>query len=286
MNELLVNSGAGIAEINAVRKHLSLVKGGQLAAAAWPARVMVLTLSDVPGDLPEVIASGPLSPDPSTFADAIAIIEKYELAEKMPDTLLRYLREGSEGIHPETPKPGDVIFSEVSYNIIGSGAIALKSSEKRAIKLGFNVTNYGTSLFGDVEEAATRIASQALKIREKSFLPDPVCLLFGGETTLKVKGSGTGGRNQHLALLCADLLKDTKGITVLCGGSDGTDGPTGAAGAIVDSNTWRNALSCNIFPESYLEKFDSFNFFREAGGHLITGPTNTNVMDIAVVLIR
>ena len=285
LNDLLVKSGADINEINTVRKHLSLVKGGQLAASAYPAKVFTLTLSDVPGDLPEIIASGPLSPDPSTFSEALGIIEKLGLTGRLPETLYNYLKEGAMGLHPENPKRGDKVFEKVKNIIIGSNIKALQAAEQKASALGFRVINYGTSLFRDVPSAALHLADTIVKYRKELTHPEPLCILFGGETTLKVEANGLGGRNQHLALLSAKMARDMTGVTILCGGTDGTDGPTEAAGAVVDNNSWSEALAMKIDPEEFLRNFDSFHFFRKTGGVVITGPTMTNVMDMVVILV-
>ncbi len=285
MNNLLVKCGASISEINTVRKHLSNIKGGQLARIAYPATLVNLILSDVPGDDPAVIASGPTVPDRTTFADAMAVIEKYRLRDKFPRSLISHLQKGIDGIIPDNPRNGDRIFERVHNIIIGNNAAALSASAAKADELGFETFIFENSLFADVESASKQIIEKALFYRNDENRRKPRCLLFGGETTLAVKGSGKGGRNQHLAMLCAKLLRRHTGITVLCGGTDGTDGPTHAAGAVADNNTWTGAVLNRIDPEYYLENYDSFNFFREAGGHIITGPTFTNVMDIVVVLI-
>jgi len=285
MNDLLVKCGATISEINTVRKHLSLIKGGQLARAAYPAKVINLILSDVPGDDPGVIASGPTAPDNTTFGNAMEVILKYHLKEKMPQNLIRYLERGVSGEIPQNPPEGDPVFENVRNIITGNNRKALAGASVKAGELGCECVIYEDSLFMDVEAAAKLITGKALMHKKNKPAEKPLCLLFGGETTLAVHGSGMGGRNQHLALLCAKMLRHDEGITVLCGGTDGTDGPTGAAGAVIDCRTWTDAIMNRIDPCSYLERFDSFNFFREAGGHLITGPTYTNVMDIAVVII-
>ncbi|NMC41666.1 MAG: glycerate kinase [Bacteroidales bacterium] len=285
MNNLLVKCGASITEINTVRKHLSNVKGGKLAGIAFPATLVNLILSDVPGDDPGVIASGPTTPDSTTFADAMAIIEKYGLRDKFPHTLLSHLEKGIHGIIPGNPADGDIIFEKVHNIIIGNNSSALAASAAKADELGFETFIHENSVFTDVETASKQIIEKTLSYRNDVSCGKPRCILFGGETTLAVKGKGKGGRNQHLAMLCAKLLRRHPGITVLCGGTDGTDGPTHAAGAVVDNNTWTGAVLNRIDPEYYLGNFDSYNFFREAGGHIITGPTFTNVMDMVVVLI-
>lgn len=286
LNSLLVNSGADINEINTVRKHISSIKGGQLARAVYPARLISLIISDVPGDLPEVIASGPTVPDTTTYKQALDVLLKYDLVKSAPPGIIKYLEEGRDGARPETPGPTDHIFRKVHNIIIGSNKIALEAARSRAEDLGMNAYVIDTSLQGDCETVASYIVDEAVQIQADPAHPKPVCLLFGGETTLHMKGTGEGGRNQHLALLVAERLKDKAGITFLAAGSDGTDGPTDAAGAVVDSATYPSALDREMNPDDYLENFDSYNFFRVAGGHIVTGPTMTNVMDVIVVIIE
>lgn len=286
VNNLLIRSGASIHEINSVRKHLSRVKGGQLAREVWPATLVTLILSDVPGNAPDVIASGPTVPDTSTFSDAFKTIEKYELSTDITAGVLNYLRAGVAGLHPETPKPGDPVFSRTINLVAGTNLNALEGCRVYAESIGFNTFVVDIEMQGDTVHAAHSVIDTALYYQNNNDIKKPVCLLYGGETTLKVDGNGTGGRNQHLALAAAVRLQKHPGITVLSAGTDGTDGPTDAAGAVVDSGTISRAESKTGDPEKYLEEFDSYNFFRKAGGHIITGPTFTNVMDIIVVLIE
>lgn len=286
VNNLLVRCGASIHEINTVRKHLSGIKGGQLARLAWPATLVSLILSDVIGDSLDVIASGPTVPDPSTFSDALKILEKYNLIPDLTEGVLRYIRDGVDGRHPETPKPGDQIFSRTSNVLIGTNLTALGAARSFAFDEGFDTTIVTNRMSGNSVEMAYDIAESAIRYKNDNSVKKPACLLYGGETTLKVEGLGMGGRNQHMALCAAVRLKETNGITLLAAGTDGTDGPTGAAGAVVDSDTIKHAVSVGEDPEKYLMEFDSYNFFRKTGGHIITGPTYTNVMDIVIVLIE
>jgi glycerate 2-kinase len=285
LNNLLVNCGAGISEINAVRKHLSAIKGGQLAKAVYPATLISLILSDVIGDALDIIGSGPTSPDPSTFRQTITVMEKYSLSKQVSASILNYLQEGEKSNHPETPKPGDHIFEKTTNVIIGNNLLALEASERKARELNLNTLIVTDKLQGDIQKVAEYIASVSLKFQERGDVEKPLCLLFGGEPTVKMTGTGLGGRNQHLALLSANLIRNHPGITILSAGTDGTDGPTQAAGAVVDSDTIKDALSKNMFPDKYVEEFDSYNFFKTAGGQVITGPTMTNVMDIIVVIV-
>jgi hydroxypyruvate reductase/glycerate 2-kinase len=285
LNELLLKSGADIKEINTVRKHLSKVKGGQLAKAAYPASVITLVLSDVIGDPLDSIASGPTVADESSFDDALAVLKKYDLLHQIPSSLADYLKKGSEGIYPETPKPGDVIFDKIETIIIGSNKIALEACKQKAMEEGFDTFIITSGLQGNTVEAANKIIETALSF-QKDKPTKKTCLLFGGETTVKVSADGKGGRNQHLALYAALLLKDQKGITLLSAGTDGNDGPTPVAGAVVDVHTYGEALHQGLDIQKYLQNFDSFHFFEKAGGQIITGPTMTNVMDIIVVIIE
>lgn len=285
VNNLLVRCGASIDEINCVRKHLSLVKGGHLAGICRPATLVTLILSDVTGDPPDVIASGPTVPDPSTFRQALGIIEKYSLAPDLTSGVLKYLGEGASGLRPETPKPGDDVFSRSHTIIAGTNLIALEACGRAATDMGLNTFIIESRIKGDVETVAQSIVETALRYKQKSDLRKPAALLYGGETTLRVNGNGMGGRNQHLALSVAMRLRDNEGITFLSAGTDGTDGPTDAAGAVVDSATLKTAESKKIEPEKFLEEFDSYNFFRVAGGLIKTGPTFTNVMDLMITII-
>ena len=285
LNDLLVKSGATIQEMNTIRKHLSKVKGGGLARALFPSATVSLILSDVLGDPLDVIASGPTVPDPSTFSEALAIIGRYNIEPSIPSTLMNYLKDGADGNKAETPKPGDPVFNK-SFNIlIGNNKIALESAAEKAVRLGFEALIVDDKLQGNTLKASEYIIEKAISFRNQKRSQKPACLLFGGETTIKVTGVGMGGRNQHLALSAAILLRNNTGITILSAGTDGNDGPTDATGAVVDSDTINHAFSINIIPENYLKDFDSYGFFKKAGGHIITGPTRTNVMDIVVVLI-
>ncbi len=284
-NERLIKSGADIGEINAVRKHISKIKGGQLAEAIYPAQTISLILSDVIGDRLDVIASGPTYPDPTTFSDAIKVLDKYELKAKMPLSVVRYLEKGKKGDISDTPKPGNPIFSSVYNIIVGNNRMALEAACQKAHELGYRAHIIAGNVQGDEEEVANFILNTFEKY-QKRVSNVPVCLLFGGEPTVKVTGNGLGGRNQHLALYLATKLENNPGITVLCGATDGTDGPTDAAGAIVDSETMKKAREKNIHPQDYLENSDSYHFFKEVGGHLIIGPTRTNVMDMIIAIIE
>jgi Putative glycerate kinase len=286
VNNLLIRSGASINEINTVRKHLSEVKGGQLVRAIWPAASVSLILSDVAGNPLDVIASGPTVPDSTTFGEALKILSDYQLTNDITLPVLNYLKEGEKGIRSETPKPGDPLFTKTFNILAGTNLIALEAAKETAIDLDYNTFIIESEMRGDVEHLAQSIVDTALCYKNNNEIKKPVCLLYGGEPTIKVTGEGLGGRNQHLALSAAIKLQNKPGITILSAGTDGTDGPTKAAGAVVDSDTMHLALSIDIDPEKYLSEFDSFNFFKKTGGQIITGPTFTNVMDLVVVIVE
>jgi glycerate 2-kinase len=286
LNGLLINSGASISEINAVRKHLSSVKGGQLARAVYPATLVNLILSDVPGDPLEVIASGPTVPDSTTYEQALTVLSAYGLTEIIPDKVFHLLLNGVKGLQPETPKSGDKIFDKTFNILVGTNRIALDASKNKALEYNINAVIVDDQLQGDVSSVVEYIVETAVRFKNDKNEVKPVCLLFGGETTVKMTGKGTGGRNQHFALLSALLLQLNPGITILSAGTDGTDGPTDAAGAVVDSATIQEANLINLDPEIYLADFDSYNFFKNSGGLVMTGPTMTNVMDIIVVIVE
>jgi glycerate 2-kinase len=286
VNNLLIRCGASIDEINNVRKHLSRVKGGHLARIIQPARLVTLIISDVTGNPLDVIASGPTVPDSSTFSDALKVIQNYNLTTDITLGVLNYLKDGSQGIHPETPKPGDPLFSGTLNILAGTNQIALKAAKNHATSAGFKTYIIDSEIHGDVENICESILNTAITFKNNSEIRKPVCLLFGGETTVKINGDGLGGRNQHLALSAAIRLVKIPGITLLSAGTDGTDGPTDAAGAVVDAETVQKASSLNADPENYLCQFNSYNFFKRVGGHINTGPTFTNVMDLIVVLVE
>ncbi len=274
----LLNAGADINELNAVRKHISSVKGGRLAQAAYPARTISLIVSDVIGDPLDVIASGPTAPDASTWHDAMDVMEKYSVTS--PDAVVEAIKDGVAGKLPGCPKPGDAVFEKVENLIVGSNRLALDAAKAEAEAMGFSTEILTASLSGEAREAARWLASECLKREER-----PLCLIAGGETTVTVRGTGKGGRNTELALAFALEAEGDPGVTLLAAGTDGTDGPTDAAGAVVDGTTARRAKEAGIEPSEYLDNNDSYTFFERAGGLLKTGPTGTNVMDIDIILL-
>lgn len=283
--ELLLLSGAGIAEINTVRKHISDVKGGKLAKFAYPATMVSLIISDVLNDPLDVIASGPTSPDPTTFSDAFKILEKYALLDKLPEGVLRYIKEGMNGLNDETPKKNDKIFKNVKNIIIANNKIALNSAKKCAEDYGFEAKIVTNSLNGEARVAGENLAKIAIEHLNKCG-DKQLCLLSSGETTVTVTGKGKGGRNQELALAFARRIAGIKKIHLLSAGTDGIDGNTDAAGAIVDGTTILKAEGAQLDAQKYLANNDSYNFFKKAGGLFITGPTGTNVMDLQIILIK
>ncbi|MCU0460535.1 MAG: glycerate kinase [Bacteroidales bacterium] len=285
-NEMLVRCGADIHEINIVRKHLSKVKGGQLIRHIWPASSVTIYLSDVLGDPPDTVASGPTAPDNTTFADALNIVEKYDLINDMPPSLYRFISDGVQGINPDSPKPGDPLFSRSATLLAGNNRMALQAAAIEAESMGLSTFIVTSELNGETHQACSFILDTIHAYRNNYSTKKPVCLLFGGETTVRVTGEGLGGRNQHLALAAANKIQDISGITFLSAGTDGNDGNTEMAGAVADSETVHDALSMNVDPGRYLQEFDSYNFFKTVGGHIFTGPTMTNVMDMAVVIIE
>ncbi|MCE5225256.1 MAG: glycerate kinase [Porphyromonadaceae bacterium] len=285
LNNILLKSGANITEINCIRKHLSKVKGGMLAKAAYPSTLVSLILSDVIGDPLDVIASGPTVPDPTTYTDAIEIVNKYNIRNDIPENILEILLQGSMDLLQETLKESDPCFLNTSNIIIGNNTLALENSKIRAESLGYQTRIITNTLNGDVEEVAEYLVRIIVEEKQK-ISNNKVCLLLGGEPTVKICGNGLGGRSQHLVLLMARRIKDIPGITFLAGGTDGTDGPTDAAGAVADSNTYWKASNLQMECATYINNFDSHNFFKQEGGLVVTGPTNTNVMDLIVILLE
>ncbi|MDF1536585.1 MAG: glycerate kinase [bacterium] len=286
VTSLLLRSGAGIGEINCIRKHLSLLKGGGLARLAHPARVVTLILSDVVGDPLDVIASGPTVGDPTTFTDALAILDRYGLAGKVPGTVLSYLGQGAEGKHPETPGPDDPEITGVINLLIGTNTIAVQAAGDQARELGYNTTVLSTTITGETRDAAAAHAAVAREIfNHGKPLQPPACALSGGETTVTIKGTGKGGRNQEFALAAALGIDGQPGTVILSGGTDGTDGPTDAAGAVVDGTTVQRAKAAGLDALHHLDNNDAYPFFEKLGDLVITGPTLTNVMDLRIVLV-
>ena len=286
VTRLLLNCGAGIKEINAVRKHISQIKGGQLARLSYPSTMISLVLSDVVGDLLDSIASGPTVPDASTFSDVFVIIEKYGLLDKIPRSVREHIAKGVEGKIDETPKANDRIFHNVHNFVVSNNFVALNAAQEKARELGLNTLVLSSFIEGETREIAkahTAIAREIL--HSGNPLVPPACLISGGETTVTVKGKGLGGRNQEFCLAAALEISELKDVVILSGGTDGTDGPTDAAGAIADSRTVERARRLGLNAAEFLDNNDSYHFFEKLQDLLITGPTNTNVMDVRLVLV-
>ena len=286
VTQLLLDCGADIKEINTIRKHISRMKGGWLAKWAYPSTVIGFILSDVVGDPLDVIGSGPTVPDPSTFEEATEILKKYDLLNKISLSIQEHLQLGKEGKAEETPKPGDPAFEKVYNMIIGSNIIALHAAEKEATSFGFNTLILSSSIVGETRDAArfhTAIAKEV--ISSGNPVAKPACILSGGETTVTIRGNGLGGRNQEFALAGALEISGMEKVVLLSGGTDGTDGPTDATGAVADHTTVLRAESMGLDPKGHLENNDAYPFFKKMGDLLITGPTHTNVMDVRIILV-
>ncbi len=283
---LLHSCGATINEMNAVRKHLSRVKGGRLAEAAGRARVVSLVVSDVVGDPLDVIASGPTAPDPTTYAEALAVLAKYALEAKTPTRVLRHLRRGAAGELPETAKR---LPSRVRNMVIGNNVIAMRAAGRLARARGYRVLDLGARIEGESREVGIVLAGLVRSVREEGRpIATPACILSGGETTVTLGGEhGKGGRNQELALSALAHLGEAglRGAIVLSGGTDGEDGPTDAAGALADASVARAARILTLDPRDFLDRHDAYPFFARTGGLVRTGPTRTNVMDLRVALV-
>jgi glycerate-2-kinase len=284
-SQQLLDAGAEVHALNAVRKHLSGVKGGQLAAATRGSTV-TLAVSDVVGNEPTAIGSGPTVADSTTFAEALEVLERYGGRRAYPAAVVRRLVDGARGAHPETPKPGDVGLARSFVHVIGSARTAVEGGRTAAEGLGYAVHVIETPVIGEARAAGGALidaASRAVKARDER----PLCILAAGETTVKVAGSGLGGRNQECALGMVRGLNTFAGQAVAASvGTDGVDGPTNAAGAIADTATLSRAMTAGLdTPERHLDNNDSYRFFDRLGDLILTGPTNTNVGDLQVILI-
>lgn len=282
---LLMNAGATIVELNTVRKHLSAIKGGWLAKRSHAGRIQGLIISDVVGDRLDSIASGPISPDLTTFSDAIAVLKKHSLWESIPDTARGILSKGVKGELPETPKAEDPCFQKVSYHFLGNNRIACNSAKKYLRSRGMRTKILSTSITGEARYLGSFIGSLAREIvKFNEPFRRPCAFILGGETTVKVTGSGVGGRNQECAMACAKEIQGLEGLAMASIGTDGIDGPTDAAGAITDGTTISRSEELNLEFDALLARNDSYNFFMPLKDLVMTGRTNTNVNDIAVVV--
>lgn len=280
--KLLLACGANIHEMNAVRKHLSTLKGGQLARLAFPATVITLMLSDVIGDNLDVIGSGPAAPDQSTFSGAIAILNKYGLLGQVPASVRNRLEQGAAGKIPETPKS----LERTQNLIVGSNRLAVDAAKAKAKALGYRTMVLSTTIEGETKDVARLHAAIAREVRTSGEpLPAPACIISGGETTVTLRGDGKGGRNQEFALAAALDVDGMKNVLLLSAGTDGTDGPTDAAGALCDGTTLARARALGLNAAEFLANNNSYEFFDRLGDLIRTGPTNTNVMDVRFVVV-
>lgn len=283
----LILSGASIGEINVVRKHLSAVKGGRLAERCGQARVCTLVVSDVLGDDPATIGSGPTVPDPSTYGDALQVLRQYGLAGTGPRSVVRHLERGAAGLERETPKPGEAS-GQARLIVVANIDDAVAAVAQSARSVGFVVVTPAMRLSGDTHAAARRFARlvRASAARRRDTSSPSIVMIAGGETTLEVCGTGSGGRNQEFAMVAATELSGQEGVTLLAAGTDGTDGPTDAAGAFVDGTTIERAHRQGLNSAAMLRNNDSYTYFKQLGDSYVSGPTGTNVMDLVLAIIK
>lgn len=286
ITEMLLRSGSTINEINAVRKHISGFKGGMLAKQAYPATLISLILSDVIGDNLDVIASGPTVSDSSTFKDAVDILERYSLWDRTPDSVRRILIDGATGSVPETPKLGDRVFEKVHNIIIGSNRLASLAAVQELRRRGMNTLFLTSFMEGEARDVGLALAALAREVSASGNpVAKPAALVMGGETTVTVSGSGVGGRNQEIALSAAMKIDGMDGAVIASASTDGVDGPTDAAGAIVDGNTIAQARRLSLDARDHLRNNDSYSFFSKLGQLILTGPTGTNVNDLSIIVM-
>ena len=288
--QILLASGAGIDEVNCIRKHLSKVKGGGLTRIASPARLTNLILSDVIGDRLDTIASGITAPDPTTFRDALSIVHQYGLDDRLPEAVIHHLVRGARGEAAETPKAGNPAFCNNINLILGNNTLACSAAQRTAKELGYDAHLLSTTLTGEASEAGMYFAQLAKVIHaEKSRIVKPAIIIAGGETTVTLRGAGKGGRNQEMALAFAlelhRILPGSSNIFFLSAGTDGSDGPTDAAGALVTPALMKKMKTVSLEAASRLQENDSYSFFQTQGGLFVTGPTFTNVCDIQVLAV-
>lgn len=283
VTEVLVRSGASIGEINVVRRHLSRIKGGQLARALAPAASYTLAISDVLGNDPATIGSGPTVPDASSFVEALQVVHRYGLETRIPESALNYLQAGAAGAYPDTPKAADPAFSRTGYAVVATLEDAIAAAARAAAAAGFEVIEHPLRLEGDTAARAREFAGRLRSLASgRSLAAPPLLLLAGGETTLQVRGTGRGGRNQEFAVVAAEALEGTRGLEVLAAGTDGTDGPTEAAGGFADGQTLARARRAGLDPRAILQNNDSHRLLLASGDLFVTGPTGTNVMDLVL----
>lgn len=286
-HRLLLASGAPISEVNTVRKHLSRVKGGRLAEAVSPASCITLILSDIIGDPVDAIASGPTTPDPTRFEDALNVIHRHCLAENLPRSIMDHIERGCRNLVPETPKAGDPLFQKIQNHIIGNNEAALEAARAKAISLGYNTSVLTSCMEGESREVSAYVTDIVKRIQsENAPVIKPACLLMGGETTVTLTGGGKGGRNQEMALAALMAMQESRGsYLIACMGTDGTDGPTDAAGGMAFPEIAARSEKLGLNPADYLQDNNAYPFLEKTGGLIKTGPTGTNVMDIVVALV-
>ena len=283
--KLLLRSGAPIAEVNAVRKHLSAIKGGRLAAATR-AQVLTLLLSDVRDDDLGVIGSGPTAPDRTTFVDAVRIVRRYGLWEKLPTPVRVHLVEGLAGWRPETPTPRSPIFRRVRHMVVGNNRLVCEAAAKAARQAGYEAVLIEKYVTGEAAKLGRWMGELGKDLAGRTTLPGPVCVVAGGELTVTVRGPGQGGRAQEFALAAALAIHGVPGVWAVGAGTDGRDGPTDVAGAVVDGGTVARGKMKRLDAAKYLTRNDSYSFFKKVGGHITTGPTGTNVNDLYLILVK
>lgn len=282
----LMAAGADIRELNCVRKHLDQLKGGRMARRSAGATIHALVLSDVIGDPLDVIASGPLVPDPTTYADAVRVLHERGIWNTVPPAVSGYLAAGARGEHPETPKAGDPALAKVDVEIIGNNALAVQGAAAEARRLGFEVELLEAPVSGEARDAGERFARRAMERWSRAGGVPPLCVIGGGETTVTVVGSGLGGRNLEFAAAAAVVIDGAEGVVVGAAGTDGRDGPTDAAGAVVDGETAVRARAAHMELIEHLRDNDTLRALDATGAVMRTGATGTNVMDVHVATIR
>ncbi len=285
VTEMLLKSGMDIREMNCVRKHISAIKAGGVLRRAYPARVLTLAISDVLGDDPTVIGSAPSFYDPATYRDAWNVLKRHDLLKAIPHNARQYLLRGLRGEIPETMKPGNPLLRQSPYVLLANNRDALLGAKDRAESLGFSATILTSELKGDTHTRAKELCAFLGRVKQDDGYRRPHCFLLGGETTVRVRGKGLGGRNQEFALVAALELAGFPGLFLLSAGSDGSDGPTDAAGAFADGRTISRARTLGIDPYRALRDNDSYHFFESLGDLFCPGPTGTNVLDFKIVLM-
>ncbi len=284
--DLLLRAGATINELNTIRKHLERAKGGGLARLATPSDVLALVLSDVVGNPLDVIASGPTVPDTSTFADSCAILERFGVWDRLPASVAARLSDGRSGKIADTPKPGDRLFDRVQTVVVASNELAAEAGVEQAESEGLSALLLSTYVEGEAREVAKVVAALAREeIARNRPIPRPACLILGGETTVTVRGTGVGGRNQEIGLAASLKIAGLDDVIIAALATDGNDGPNDATGALVDGSTVARARALGLDPDAYLANNDAYHFFDGLGDLLITGPTNTNVNDLLFVFV-